>query len=158
MAALRRAHRGQLGKIASLIDLLRRHGPAIEADLRRFYTVDLCDLGTARLTWRRLWVLLESLPPESAFVRKLAGVAATWSTTDYLLAHLIDIEMVANWQRAGRKNSPRPKPFPRPDADRRGTTRYGTKGRPMTRAQYDRLRARWAQHRPGRVEKAQTIT
>lgn len=47
-----------------------------------------------------------------------------WTTTDYLLAHVIDGVRVNNWQRTdgARKRPPRnvPPPFPRPrDADKK---------------------------------------
>lgn len=38
-----------------------------------------------------------------------------WTTTDYLLAHIIDAEQNALWQRAGDDKNPKPDPFPRPN-------------------------------------------
>ncbi len=73
-----------------------------------------CDLGTDRLSWRRLGVLIANLPPESATVREIVGAEyGSWTTTDFLLAGVIDVLNGANWQRGGGKGS-RPKPLPRP--------------------------------------------
>lgn len=75
--------------------------------------VDIADLGTERLTYRRLSVLLGNLPRDSAFVRSVAGEAATWSDSDHLLATITDLLASANWQRGGGKGK-RPQPIPRP--------------------------------------------
>jgi hypothetical protein len=84
----------------------------------RFYGIDLLDLYRGRLSLRRLAVLVRQLPPESATVRALTPEAA-WSTTDYLLAAVLDAARWGNWltvetnKRKGAKN-PRPLPVPRP--------------------------------------------
>ena len=81
----------------------------------RFWNLDLHrDLGTHRLSWRRLSVLIANLPKESATVREMLGAQfVEWSTTDWLLAGVIDVLQGANWQRGGGKGS-RPKPVERP--------------------------------------------
>lgn len=63
---------------------------------------------------------------------------AAWSTTDHLLAHVVDAARGANWQRGGGKG-PRPKPVPRPGKD--GTKRMG-RARPIaeTRDLFDKWR------------------
>lgn len=43
----------------------------------------------------------------------LGGEYASWTTTDWLLAGVIDVLHGANWQRGGGKGT-RPRPFPRP--------------------------------------------
>lgn len=68
-------------------------------------------------------MLVEHLPPGSAVHRAQLGVS--WTTTDELLAMVFDALQIANWQRPGRKNLPRPKPYPRPGRDR-GPKTYGT--------------------------------
>jgi len=75
--------------------------------------VDLGDLGSERLSFRRLRVLLSHLPQESRTVRAIAGDKAMWSLTDHLLAAGVDALRIANWQR-GKKGAKRPKPIPRP--------------------------------------------
>lgn len=49
-----------------------------------------------------------------------------WELTDTLLAHIADLLAGANWQRAGNKNAPRPKPIPRPGVKPHGEKRLGT--------------------------------
>jgi hypothetical protein len=39
---------------------------------------------------------------------------AEWGHTEHLLASALDLLAEANWQRAGDKKQPHPKPFPRP--------------------------------------------
>jgi hypothetical protein len=87
----------------------------LESDLLRFWHLDMArDLGTDRLTWRRLGVLIGTLPPESATLREINGPEySAWQTTDYLLAAVVDVLQGANWQRGGGKGA-RPKPLPRP--------------------------------------------
>lgn len=96
--------------------------------------VDLGDLFRAgtKLTWRRLGVLIEHLPPESATktalrdevgdadVTKLAGERSghgPWSHTELLLAAVKDaLERLiyVQYQRAGVKGMRAPEPMPRP--------------------------------------------
>lgn len=61
-------------------------------------------------------VLIEQLPPGSAFARSLYGEAATWTPAAYLAAVVADLLASANWQRGGGKG-PRPKPIPRPNPE-----------------------------------------
>ena len=97
---------------------MNEHGEAIESDLSRFHHVNLfADLGTDRLTWRRLDVLLRHLPRESSFVQAVGGDAARWSDSEHLLAGVIDVLQVGNYltTRAHFKgNPPKPKPIRRP--------------------------------------------
>lgn len=53
------------GGIARLHAVLRDHRWTLEADLLRFFRVDLLDLHRGRLSWRRLLVLYRALPPDS---------------------------------------------------------------------------------------------
>ncbi len=74
---------------------MREHGEALEVDLLRL-GIDLPrDLGTERLTWRRLELLIRHLPRDSATVRRIHGPPPPWSVTDHLLASVID---VLRWQ------------------------------------------------------------
>lgn len=59
------------GGICGLVQLLREHGEAIEADLLRYYQVDLLDLYRGEMSWRRLRVLVRHLPLESATARAI---------------------------------------------------------------------------------------
>lgn len=81
----------------------------------RFWNLDLHrDLGTDRLSWRRLSVLIAHLPDGSSTRAELVGHDyASWGVSEHLLAVAIDVLQGANWQRGGGKGS-RPKPLPRP--------------------------------------------
>src|SRR5690606_16392944 len=94
----RRARRRRPG-ICGLLELLDEHGEAVEADLLRYYGVDILDLGHRRLTWGRLRRLLERLPRESNLVRETVGERAAWGDSEHLLAMAVDMLHVANWQR-----------------------------------------------------------
>jgi hypothetical protein len=100
----------------------------VEADLQRFYRINLGDLFTGALTWRRLRTLIRHLPLDSATARAQHGEAVAWSDTEHLLAGIVDLLAGANWQRAqaGSKNRiPRPKPLPRP-GQKPTERRYGS--------------------------------
>lgn len=74
-------------------------------------------MGTQRLSWRDLQVVVEQAPPGSAIHRAVDTEAARWASGEvvpYVLAHIADLLAAGNWQRAGRKNAPKPKPLPRP--------------------------------------------
>ena len=75
--------------------------------------LDLRRLGTSELTYRRLRVVLEYAPRESAYVREIGGETVEWSSTEHLLALVCDELAVANWQRSGGKGR-YPKPLTRP--------------------------------------------
>jgi hypothetical protein len=66
-------------------------------------------------TWTDLYAFIFSAPPGTAVFHKLSQ---GWTTTDYMLAHVIDGLRVNNWQRTegAHKKPPTgmPEPFPRP--------------------------------------------
>ncbi|UIW13268.1 tail assembly chaperone [Arthrobacter phage Crewmate] len=72
---------------ATLVVLLRESSDVVEADLQRFYGVDLADYWLGELSPRRLSVLIEKLPPDSATARHYAK-ADGWDTHAFLLADL----------------------------------------------------------------------
>jgi hypothetical protein len=124
------------------------------------FGVDLGDLFRAgtRLTWRRLGVLIEHLPPESATktalrdelddadLSRLASAPrrghGPWSHVELLLAAVHDsIERLiyVQYQRAGAKNVKAPEPMPRPGVGRAGNVRAIN---PAARAYLEQVRAR----------------
>ena len=119
----------------SLGRLLAEHGEAIEADLLRFYHLDIADVGTERLSWRRLRVLLRHLPRESAFVRDRAGEAARGGETEQLLALLADTLAAINRnlvQPHSRTLLPKAQRLPRPGVTDRGDgRRWGSSAMPL---------------------------
>lgn len=116
------------GGIRGLLEVLTANEEAIEADLLRWFGVDLRHLGSPELSLRRLLVLLGHLPRESSTVRAIAGERARWGDSEHLLADLIDAVQSLAWQHAwvhSRKKPQRPKPHPRPGVDRPGERRFG---------------------------------
>lgn len=99
----------------------------IEADLQRFYGVALTGVWTGQLTLRRLRVLLEHLPPDSATAYALAGVdqgsLAGWKLSDALLGRLVDELSSYRWQwemahqTKGRRRKPPGSVLPTPTAE-----------------------------------------
>jgi hypothetical protein len=96
------------------------------------------------LSWRRLNSLILHLPPESACVA--VTNPDRWDRDELLLAGIYDLLAAANWQRSGRKNSPKPKPLPRPGVNL-PTKRFGNKSIPI-----DEWRRRRAARFPERGE------
>ncbi|MFF1820397.1 hypothetical protein ACFVWG_24035 [Kribbella sp. NPDC058245] len=74
----------------------------IEADLQRHYGVALTGVWTGQLSLRRLRVLLEHLPADSATAAALAGIdggpLAGWTLNDALLGRLVDELSQYRWQ------------------------------------------------------------
>jgi hypothetical protein len=85
--------------------------------------VDLLDRYRGRLSARRLRVLIEHLPRDSALVRALHGEDAEWGLPEHLLAATVDQLAVGNWLFASAHTpenaSPpeRPTPVSRPGID-----------------------------------------
>lgn len=52
--------------------------------------MDIGDLGTERLSYRRLRVLISHLPRESSYVQDTLGDLAQWGSIEHLLASVID--------------------------------------------------------------------
>lgn len=53
-----------------------------------------------------------SADPKTATARAVHG--DYWPTAEQLLASVVDLLAVANWQRVGKNTAPKPKPVPRP--------------------------------------------
>lgn len=129
---------------------MNRYSDAIEPDLLRFYNIDVCaDLGTPRLTWRRLVVLLNHLPRESAYVQAVGGDRLKWGDTEHLLAGVIDQQQVTNYllTRANFKsNRAAPKPIRRPgDTLERDRSNGSTLGnRKYTETEMRRILDSWS--------------
>ena len=64
-------------------------------------------------------MLVRQLPQESATARAELGPVVDWSPTDYLIALVVDLLAEGNWQRAGDKKVPHPKPIRRPGDESR---------------------------------------
>lgn len=129
---------------------MREHGEAVEADLRQHYGVRLRDLflqdgdGHRRMTWRELRCYIRQLPPGARTRIALGEDDSIWGLQEHLTAVVIDELRAANWQRANEgadkgKESPRPKPFPRPGIgkqarDKNSPERQEARARALRRA------------------------
>jgi hypothetical protein len=121
------------GKITRALWLTESFAEEIEADLQRYYGLDYLEhfRPGGNLGWRKLLVLIDRLPPESALntairnmmpddrLAELAGdpVKAPWSTIESLLAGLIDEIRILGWMYVSAhtdKSIPRPQPVKRP--------------------------------------------
>jgi hypothetical protein len=66
--------------------VLRHHADAVEADLARYYGIDIRDRFGGTLTLRRLAVLLRYLPHDAALYRLDPDLQfVSWTRTDHLL-------------------------------------------------------------------------
>ncbi len=81
----------------------------MEADLLRFFHVDLLSLGGDGLSWRRLGSLVRQMPPGAAIVAATNPQAA-WSTSEHLLATIIDAIVQGNWERVALQVKPKDRP------------------------------------------------
>ncbi|QIG58545.1 tail assembly chaperone [Arthrobacter phage DrSierra] len=118
---------GIAGKLTALVALLRNDSDVVEADLQRFYHVDLADYWRGELSPRRLSVLIEQLPAESATARKLSG-ADGWNRLEFLVSDLYQAF-------TGEVHPARPKPTS-------GTSKRYDRLRAALEAQKARLHAR----------------
>lgn len=109
---------------------------ALEADLLAagFALADYPD----RLSLRAIRNFLVWSRDGSAAYRQANGERAGWHHVEELLARILEVLMAANWQRAGDKTAPRPKPLPRPGERREGDRHFGDE--PVTIAEFHR---RW---------------
>lgn len=67
------APRGGTVGLARIVLLVDRYGEAIEYDLHDHFGLDILDFFRGRYSWRKLRVLIDQLPPGSAFWAARAG-------------------------------------------------------------------------------------
>ena len=118
---------------------MNEHLEALDYDLLTF-GLDLRDLGTPDLSWRRLRAVITYLPTTSALARSIHGDKALWTTGEHLLAAVADALHAANWQRGGGKGR-KPAAVPRPGTEDPGSRKLGTGSMSMDEAQafFDRI-------------------
>jgi len=104
------------GGIRGLLELIRQHREAIEYDLIAL-GLRLDWLGSERLTWRDLWVIVERQASSSALARAVDPEGSAWGQLEHLVAGMFDALQVANWQRGRARRSDFPKPLPRPGVE-----------------------------------------
>lgn len=123
------ARGSQAGGIRGLLELIRKHGEALDASLRHEYPgVRLSQVFTGDLTLREMRSLVAHLPHDGhALWRKLrdtpgpkpqakAPPDSWWTPERDLMASLIDLVALNVWMKSedGRKGRNKPKPIERP--------------------------------------------
>jgi hypothetical protein len=100
-----------------------QYAAALEADLSLYHHHHLAlELGTPRLTWRRLGVLIRHMPRGSALHRAMDPEGVDWDVNSELLAADRRSGTPQLWQRGGAKGqSPKPVRRPSPPGERRIT-------------------------------------
>lgn len=111
------------GGIRSLRELIVEHPEAVEYDLICL-GLRLDWLGSERLSWRDLLVVVNQSRRGSALYRALHPKEAEWGLGEHLLALNLDRLRDANWQRGGGVG-PQPEPTERPGVDAQ-ETRHGS--------------------------------
>lgn len=110
MAGVLRDHGGG---IRGLLRFLREHGEAIEYELLTL-GLHIDYLGTRKLTWRDLKVVVLGSPPGGALHRSIDPKGALWQPDTYLLAGVVDFLAVQIWQQS-KKGTRKPEPVWRPN-------------------------------------------
>lgn len=103
---------GHGGGIGGLVELLNSHGEAIEYELLTIGK-HIDQLGSRKLTWRDLKVVVLGSPPGGALHRSVDPEGALWTPTSYLSAALVDEVGLLLWQNGSGKG-PKPKQVIRP--------------------------------------------
>lgn len=101
--------------IVGVLDLIRDHQDEIEFDLIAL-GLRLRHVGTPDFNWRDLYVILKTLPRDTALYRAVYGEDAEWTLEAHLLALVADAGNWLVWSktRDGEKGRNRPGRVPRP--------------------------------------------
>lgn len=83
---------------------LEHHGGALEFDLHRYCGLDLADMYRGTITTRKVAVLLEYLPPDSA-VRRRVGGEGSLTIQEHALRNLFHAAQLQLYQGGGGKGS-----------------------------------------------------
>lgn len=106
-----------------VVRCIQDHSDELEADLREFFTVDLSDLYSGRLTLRQLHVYIRSLLKKQGRSTLLTAVdeRADWSVEAMLMARISDALELSNYMfkmahtpEEEQDEIPVPVPVPRP--------------------------------------------
>ena len=128
------ARRGRdCGGIFGLCDLVDEFPEAVEYDVLR-HGLRLRDLGSDRLTWRDLRILLTQQKPSESALWMEQNPDHMWGLPEFLLADVADTLHMLFWAKTkdGAKNRNRPKPVERPG---RRPERMGKKPLPLDEMQ-----------------------
>ncbi|PPG25969.1 hypothetical protein C5E10_18030 [Pseudoclavibacter sp. RFBG4] len=84
-------------------------------------------MGDDDLSWRQLDIFIGGCQLDSSTaLYKVMNPDHRWDLSEQLLAHVADTLAAGNWQRAGKKSAPKPKPIKRPGVSSEETTTLGT--------------------------------
>ncbi|MBW0270783.1 hypothetical protein ATM97_07120 [Nocardia sp. MH4] len=106
----RRGRVRHLGKLATLLRLLREVPDKVERDLSRYHHVRYSDrwrvdaAGVPLLTLREIWVRIVDLPGDSAIAAHENGGTPRWGVSEHLLADIWGA--LTGQPHAGRPKSP----------------------------------------------------
>lgn len=128
--------RDDVGGILSLADFVDDHRDAVAYHLITL-GLRLRWLGSSRLSWEDLRVIITAAPPGSPLHWDLDPERAAWNSgavNAYLLALVVDVINAGNWQRARKRTAPKPKPVPRPGDSNKGAV-FGSE--PVPVSQFD---------------------
>ena len=137
------------GGISGLVELIERHGEAIDADLQHFYPGrSLADLVTGRMSFRQLGVLIKGLPGDGTAIWRAnrrtqheGPVVAVdppddwWTPDRQLMATAIDELRLLFWTKTkdAARGENMPQPIKRPGVSSNDVHR----GTPMTIADFE---------------------
>jgi hypothetical protein len=92
--------------------LLENHGEALEADLQRYYNVDLADMYRGVVSVRKVSVLATNLPRASAVGVRLGGAAAISEETEASWLVETALYKIAHAQAGGKGKAPEMRDYP----------------------------------------------
>lgn len=103
------------GGIDGLLDLIDKHGKALEADLI-CAGLRLRNVGSPDFTWRDLLVFVQESSQDSALFRKMYPEQYQWDNQNMLLAGILDAMNIQIWMQTkdGKYGRNKPEPIPRP--------------------------------------------
>jgi hypothetical protein len=92
--------------------LCNQHGEALEADLQRFYQVDLADMYRGRVSVRKVSVLASHLPRGSAVGVRIGGAAAISEEVEGHWLVEAALYRIAHGQAGGKGKAPEMREYP----------------------------------------------
>lgn len=109
---VQRAHRGDPGGIAALLELIARHRGAFEYEWRTRFGLPLSVVGSKTMRWGEAWrlTLLLLRDPSSFVSAEVAGWNYPAARGELVLLDLYDLQHAS---KAKRKPLPRPRPWDR---------------------------------------------
>lgn len=114
--------------------LSRKQWDALEADLLRA-GFTMADLGE-RVSWRGVIMFARHAGPGQSLYHVTNGPDSAWTLEAQIMALVVDVLNVANYQRGGGKGQ-RPKPLQRPGVRKDETQKFG--GEAIDAASFDEM-------------------